>query len=101
MSTIYGNMVGGAFPVKTDPTLTKEGKPADAKVVGDKIAKLKEEIESKAQMNFDWRFRPDNSLCRILIEKSVALTDRTQWNAQFDWIIDVMLRMKETFTPYL
>ena len=43
MSMIYGNMVGGAFPVKTDPTLTKEGKPADAKVVGDKIAKLKEE----------------------------------------------------------
>ena len=46
MSTIYGNMVGGAFSVKTDPTLTKEGKPADAKVVGDKITKLKEEIES-------------------------------------------------------
>ena len=45
MSTIYGNMVGGAFSVKTDHTLTKEGKPADAKVVGDKITKLKEEIE--------------------------------------------------------
>ena len=69
--------------------------------LSDALSNNKEEIESKAQMNFDWRFRPDNSLCRILIEKSVALTDRTQWNAQFDWIIDVMLRMKETFTPYL
>ena len=61
----------------------------------------KEIIESEAQMNFDWRFRSDNSLSGIFIEKSVALTDRTQWNAQFDWIINVMLRMKETFTPYL
>ena len=69
--------------------------------LSDALSNNKEEIESKAQMNFDWRFRPDNSLCRILIEKSVALTDRSQWNAQFNWIIDVMLRMKETFTPYL
>ena len=69
--------------------------------LSDALSNNKEEIESKAQMNFDWRFRPDNSLCRILIEKSVALTDRTQWNAQFDWIIDVMLKMKKTFTPYL
>ena len=52
-------------------------------------------------MNFDWRFREDGTIIGIFIEKSVALTDRTQWNAQFDWIIDVMLRMKETFTPYL
>ena len=69
--------------------------------LSDALSNNKEEIESKAQMNFDWRFRPDNSLCRILIEKSVALTDRPQWNAQFDWIIDVMLKMKKTFTPYL
>lgn len=69
--------------------------------LSDMLSNDKEIIESEAQMNFDWRFRSDNSLSGIFIKKSVALTDRTQWNAQFDWIIDVMLRMKETFTPYL
>lgn len=69
--------------------------------LSDILSNDQEAIESEAQMSFDWRFRLDNSLCGIFVEKSVALTDRTQWNAQFDWIIDVMLRMKKTFTPYL
>lgn len=73
----------------------------NASDLSDTLSNDKETIESEAQMNFDWRFREDGTIIGIFIEKSVALTDRTQWNAQFDWIIDVMLRMKETFTPYL
>ena len=73
----------------------------NASDLSDTLSNDKETIESEAQMNFDWRFREDGTIIGIFIEKSVALTDRSQWNAQFNWIIDVMLRMKETFTPYL
>ena len=72
----------------------------DKKLFND-ILNNKEAIESEAQMSFDWRLMPNKIASQIIIEKSVELTDRTQWNAQFDWIIDVMLRMKKTFTPYL
>lgn len=40
MSTIYGNIVGGAR-LTTDKTLTKSGKAADAKVTGKKMESLR------------------------------------------------------------
>jgi hypothetical protein len=32
---------------------------------------------------------------RILLKKSVPLNDREPWNTQFDWLNDVMLKMKK------
>ena len=43
---------------------------------------------------------PDIPGCRVL-EKSVTFGDKNQWNAQFDWLIDVMLKMKKAFKKYL
>lgn len=36
----------------------------------------------------------------IVIEKDVTFGNKTQWNAQFDWIIEVMLKMKKAFKKY-
>ena len=52
-------------------------------------------------MTFDWRELPERKASRIVIEKSVTFGDKNQWNAQFDWIIDVMLKMKKAFKKYL
>lgn len=42
-----------------------------------------------------------NQTNRGVIEKSVSFGDKNQWTAQFDWLIDVMIRMKKTFKKYL
>ena len=61
----------------------------------------KEAIESDAALTFDWRELPERKASRIVIEKGVTFGDKSQWNAQFDWIIDVMLKMKKAFKKYL
>lgn len=61
----------------------------------------KDAIESDAGLTFDWRELPERKASRIVIEKSVTFGDKSQWNAQFDWIIDVMLKMKKAFKKYL
>ena len=61
----------------------------------------KDEIEANAGLNFDWRELPERKASRIVIEKNVTFGDKNQWNAQFDWIIDVMLKMKKAFKKYL
>ena len=58
-------------------------------------------IESDAGLTFDWRELPERKASRIVIEKSVIFSDKSQWNAQFDWLIDVMLKMKRAFKKYL
>lgn len=61
----------------------------------------KDEIETNAGLNFDWRELPERKASRIVIEKNVTFGDKNQWNPQFDWIIDVMLKMKKAFKKYL
>lgn len=61
----------------------------------------KETIESDAGLTFDWRELPEHKSSRIVIEKEAVLDDKNQWNAQFDWLIDVMVKMKKAFRKYL
>ncbi len=61
----------------------------------------KEKIESEAGLTFDWRELPERKASRIIIEKNVAFSDKNQWNAQFDWLIDVMIKMKKAFKKFL
>ena len=52
-------------------------------------------IESETGLMFEWRELPERKASRIIIGKKVIFSDRNQWNAQFDWLIDVMLKMKK------
>lgn len=61
----------------------------------------KDAIEADAGLTFDWRELPERKASRIVIEKGVTFGDKNQWNAQFDWIIDVMLKMKKAFKKHL
>lgn len=64
----------------------------------DLIIKLREKknaIESATNLHFDW-----SNEKRISIKKSVSLDDVKIFE-QFDWLIDVMIRMKKTFVQYL
>lgn len=61
----------------------------------------KDAIEADAGLTFDWRELPEKKASRIIIEKGADLSDKGQWNTQFDWIIDVVLKMKKAFKKHL
>lgn len=73
----------------------------DDKELFNSLLQHKDSIENEAGLNFDWRELPDRKASRIIIEKAVDLTDKNQWNEQFDWLIEVMIKMKTTFKNYL
>lgn len=58
-------------------------------------------IEAEAGLKYDWRELPERKASRIVVEKQVNLLNKSEWIAQFDWIIDVMIRTKNTFKKYL
>lgn len=61
----------------------------------------KDEIESNMGMELDWRELPERKASRIIIEKEVIFDEREYWVKQFDYIMDVCMRMKKAFKKYL
>ena len=59
------------------------------------------EIEAESGLKLDWRELPHRKASRILIEKRFELTNTNQWNSQFEWAVDVMLRMKKAFKKHI
>ena len=60
----------------------------------------KDAIESKAGLKFDWQDSSENKTRRIVIVKQVSFDDEKARAEQFDWLIDVMLKMKQAFSQY-
>lgn len=61
----------------------------------------KTEIESDMGMELDWRELPERKASRILVEKNVQLGNHEEWQKQFDYIMEVLLKMKKAFKKYL
>lgn len=73
----------------------------DDKELFNTLFQKKNEIETACGLNFDWRELPEKKASRILIEKPVDLADRSKWTEQFEWIMDITLKMKKAFKPHL
>lgn len=61
----------------------------------------KAEIETDMGMMLDWRELPERKASRILVEKIVQLSNHEEWQEQFNYIMDVLLKMKKAFKKYL
>ena len=61
----------------------------------------KDAIESEAGLQFDWRELPEKKASRIVVVRQVSFDNKDEWNTHFDWLIDVMLKLKKTFKAYL
>ena len=59
------------------------------------------EIESVMGIALEWRELPERKASRIIVEKEVKLDDHDTWNEQFDYIMDVCLKMKKAFKKHL
>ncbi len=73
----------------------------DDKELFHELFKNKDNIESIAGLSFDWRELPQRKASRIIIVEKVDFDDRNQWTKQFDWVVDVMIKMKKAFKEYL
>lgn len=61
----------------------------------------RESIEATVGFSFDWRELPEKKASRIVVQKSATLGDKEKWSEQFEWVVDVMLKMKTGFKKYL
>lgn len=65
------------------------------------VSQIQKSNELDAELTFDRRGLPERKASRIVLEKRISLNDKNQWNAQFDWIIDAMLKLKRALKKYL
>lgn len=61
----------------------------------------KVDIESDCGLTFDWRELPERKASRIVIEKAVNFEDKKQWTSQFDWLVETMIKLRNTFKKYI
>lgn len=61
----------------------------------------KADIEATSGLSFDWRELPDRKASRIVLEKSVQFWDKSSWESQFEWVVDVMIKMKAAFCKHI
>ncbi|ORU00082.1 hypothetical protein D081_1176 [Anaerovibrio sp. JC8] len=65
------------------------------------LFKNKEQIEQEIGMELEWLELPNKKASRVLIKKNVNYDDKTQWAGQFEWLIDVMIKMKKAVKKYI
>ena len=73
---------------------------SDNKNLFRKFFQNKEAIEKESCLEFDWRELPNKKASRIVITKKVSFDAKNEWNNQFDWLIDAMIKMKKIFVRY-
>lgn len=61
----------------------------------------KKEIESEIGIQLDWRELPDKKASRILVTHDADFENKDKWSEQFDWLMDIAIKMKKAFKKYL
>ena len=61
----------------------------------------KADIELTSGLSFDWRELPGRKASRIVLEKSVQFGNKDACKSQFEWLVDVMVKMKNAFYKYI
>ena len=74
---------------------------SDDKTIFQKLLLHKDAIETELGFALDWRELPDKKASRIIIEKPVNLDNNSEWNDQFDWIVDMCIRFKKAFKKFV
>ncbi len=59
------------------------------------------EIEKESGIVFDWKELPDKKASRIDIQNAVDFDNKSQYHSQFEWMMDMMLRIRNIFTKHI
>ena len=73
----------------------------DSKQLYRTLLEQKEDIERTADISLSWYELPERKASKVIIERVAEFENRNKWNEQFDWIIDVMVKMKKAFKKFL
>ena len=73
----------------------------DSKQLYRTLLEQKEDIERTAGISLSWYELPERKASKVIIERAAEFENCNKWNEQFDWIIDIMLKMKKAFKKYL
>lgn len=52
-------------------------------------------------VKLEWYELPEKKASRILIWKTVDFENKDSWFEQFDWMMDMAIRMKKAFKKYI
>lgn len=61
----------------------------------------KESIEKECELNFEWKELPEKKASRIITKCNMDFKDKAQWNNQFEWTMNAMLKIKKVFKKYI
>lgn len=61
----------------------------------------KNSIEEELGLKLNWRELPERKASRIIISKKAELDNQDEWQGQFEWLVDVCLKMKKVFKKYI
>lgn len=87
--------------IRKDNKIVVEWYITDDKELYKTFLSHRDEIEKEMGINLDWRELPDKKASRILISHEANFENKDEWIVQFDWIIDVAIKMKKAFKKYL
>lgn len=87
--------------VRKDNAITVEWYIMDDKELYQKFYSCKTDIESEMGMALDWRELPNKKASRILAIHEADFDNKDKWREQFDWAMDVAMKMKKAFKRYL
>lgn len=74
---------------------------SDDKELYHKFYLNKDEIESEMGVQLEWNELPEKKASRILVYKEVDFDNKDNWSMQFEWMMDMALKMKKAFKKYL
>lgn len=61
----------------------------------------RESIDKAADIPLKWCELPERKASKIIIECQAELLDQSKWKEQFDWLADVMVKIKKAFKKHL
>ena len=73
----------------------------DDKELYHKFFSNKKVIEQEMGVLLEWNELPEKKASRILVYKTVDFDDKKDWSNQFDWMMDMAVKMKKAFKKYL
>lgn len=62
-----------------------------------KLHSCKDAIESEIGVNLEWNELPEKKASRIIAYINVDFENKDAWPEQFDWMMDMAIKMKKTF----
>lgn len=74
---------------------------SDDKELYHKFFSNKTAIENEMGINLEWNELPEKKASYILAYKTVDFDNTETWIEQFDWMMNIAMKMKKTFKKYL